>query len=145
MRNPLFHITAALIVLAAAAGCDEKPGMTQDMSMASLDGPLLGCVTSAKTTYNASTKIVTGESKVSCMVPADLSVHLCLYSKAIDSLDWGLPLVCKDASASSQTLLQLTVQVAVGVGSPLDYRCVAEGRFSGTDSATAESAPLRAP
>lgn len=145
MRNPNFHVAATWAVLAAVAGCDEKPGMPQDLSMARIDGPLLGCVTSANTTYNASTKIVTGESKVSCMAPADLSVHLCLYSKALDSLDWGMPLVCKESGASNQTLLQLAVQVAVGVGSSQDYRCAAESTANGTDSATAESAPLRAP
>lgn len=79
------------------------------------------------------------------MTASDLSLRLCLYSKAPSAVDWGDPLICKSSSASSQRSLSLDVQIAVGIGGPQDYRCVAEPQANGASLGSTTSSPIRAP
>lgn len=123
----------------ADGGPDGGPDGGSDMASS------LACTVTATTSLEALTKIVTGTGEIRCGMPANLSMRVCLYSKALTEMIWSDLIECRDTSGSGQTTLKRDISTSVAAGPSRHYRTVVETQVDGVSQPTQTSATITAP
>jgi hypothetical protein len=120
-------------------GSDGGPDGGGDMASS------LVCTVTATTSLEALTKIVTGTGEIRCGTPANLSMRVCLYSKALTETLWSDLIECRDTSGSGQTTLKRDISTSVAAGPSRHYRTVVETQVGGVSQPNQTSATITAP
>jgi hypothetical protein len=137
--NALKFCTAFFVVGPGFIGCSVPlPPMNTDLAAQS-------CVIVASISHNQLAKVITSVGSVTCDYMADLVLKVCLYAKAPTEMSWGVPLICRMASASS--VLALTAQAEVGLGgaTATEYKTVVDVDMNGVAQAPKTSAVVTVP
>ncbi len=145
-------MTRCLLLTSLLAACPSQtdPMDASQLGDAGQDGgadmaETLACTITATTSLDALSKIVTGTGEIRCSTPANLSMRVCLYSKALTETIWSDLIECRDVSASGQSSLKRDISTSVAVGPSRHYRTVVEAQLGGVSQPTQTSATIAAP
>jgi hypothetical protein len=103
------------------------------------------CALSAVTAYDPVGKTITGTGTLTCDTMAELSVQVCLFTKATTDSVWSAPLGCRAAGGSKLATLATAAAISLGVGAAKDYRAVADGQVNALSQPTQTSTAVTAP